>query len=175
MTTSPTEAGVTRRRRYVAVVVAAVVLVAVALGVNLGLRGSMPTWLRVGDCIRITQTDQGPGYTKAACTRGDRPLVYVVGVVGDGPLTCPNANYTPFTQRTGGTDHSACLIPNVAEGRCYDVDSLTLRYSEVPCATSGSLKVVKTLSTLDTPCQPRQVSATFPAPEPGRLYCYERR
>ncbi|MFT4087284.1 MAG: hypothetical protein QM658_08995 [Gordonia sp. (in: high G+C Gram-positive bacteria)] len=101
----------------------------------------------VGDCVRVHDGGDGrSSLTKAGCERGTSLNYYVAAKV-DG--ACQDRQYASF-QLPEGKPSVLCLVPNLVQGRCYEV---------VPPGQTGTAVRTKDLGCGTTPTQPGAESA----------------
>lgn len=139
--------------------------------------------LQVGDCLTIRpRPDKGRGATggmniwheEVACNTPG-VTTYSVGLIARGPLTCPNPNYEEYWEvddrdKQQPRRWTACLMPNLSVGQCYEPDSQTRAFTTAPCG-SNSLFKVEAMYDVDDGGRCTGVAEAFRFPKPARTYC----
>ncbi|WP_367132918.1 hypothetical protein [Saccharothrix sp. HUAS TT1] len=99
---------------------------------------------KAGECASLTGTSSEPEFKTVDC--GAPEANYTIGkVLGSLSESCGD-NYDQYTETARrGPDSKLCLVPNLVEGNCYDVDttSTQMGYPPVDCGQSGVFKLVK--------------------------------
>ncbi|KOV89789.1 hypothetical protein [Nocardia sp. NRRL S-836] len=124
--------------------------------------------VQVGDCARISGTQDNPTYQALGCDEG-AANVKVAKVLARNEDRCPTGGMA-YSVYTGSVSY--CLMPNFREGACYGQDQ-EAGIALVACTTKDSVKVVKVLTgkTDRTACGDAR-PAVFP--EPATTFCLER-
>jgi hypothetical protein len=147
----------------------AVVFALVLLGgFVLNQLGDVATAARVGDCARISGSQDNPKYQALDCA-SEKATVKIAKILSFDERKCP-AGGMDYSTYTG--DSTFCLMPNFVEGACYGQDADS-GIAKVDCATKDSVKVAKVLTgkTDRAACGDTR-AAVFP--EPAVTFCLER-
>ncbi|MFJ6670007.1 hypothetical protein ACIQMJ_02735 [Actinosynnema sp. NPDC091369] len=128
---------------------------------------------KAGDCASLTGTTTKPDFKTVDC--GSADANYTVGkVLGSTSESCGSEGYDEYTETARrGPDSKLCLVPNLAEGKCYDIEgsTTTMGYPAVDCGKSGVYKLVKLEkgSADETLCTD---SLPLVYPEPKTTFCF---
>jgi hypothetical protein len=147
----------------------AVVLALVLLGgLVLNQLGGAAQAARVGDCARISGTQDNPSYQALDCA-SEQATVKIAKILPFNEQKCPSGGMD-YSTYTG--DSVFCLMPNFVEGACYGQNADS-GIAKVDCATKDSVKVAKVLTgkTDRAACGDAR-AAVFP--EPAVTFCLER-
>lgn len=97
---------------------------------------------KAGDCASLTGTTTKPEFKTVDC--GSAEANYTVGrVLGSPGESCGGAydEYSETARR--GPDSKLCLVPNMVEGKCYQLEGNEMGYKSVDCTESGAFKLVE--------------------------------
>ncbi|WP_460741169.1 hypothetical protein [Mariniluteicoccus endophyticus] len=139
--------------------------------------------LAVGECVQIVpRPDKGRGATggmnithqKVGCNTAG-VVTYAVGAVGEGKLECPNGNYMEYFEVDEAHKErprlwTACLMPNLMQGACYQPDNLTKAFTVAQCGASALFRV-ESMADVDDVRRCSATSEPFTFPVPARTYC----
>lgn len=154
--------------RILRAVLGLVVAVAVVYGFNYFTSDAAQS--KAGECASVTGTSTKPEFKVVEC--GAAEANYTIGkVLGSTTESC-GGDYDEYTESARrGPDSKLCLVPKLAEGKCYDSSSTTMGPSAIDCTKSGAIQVVKHLpGTADgTVCGDAQPMVI---PEPKLTVCF---
>ncbi|MEV8438544.1 hypothetical protein AB0425_14295 [Actinosynnema sp. NPDC051121] len=128
---------------------------------------------KAGDCASLTGTTTKPDFKTVDC--GSAEANYTIGkVLGSTSESCGTDGYDEYTETARrGPDSKLCLVPILAEGNCYDIDSTNTQmgYPPVDCGKSGVYKLVKLVkgSADESACVD---AAPLVYPEPKTTFCF---
>jgi hypothetical protein len=128
---------------------------------------------KAGDCASLTGTTTKPDFKTVDC--GAAEANYTIGkVLGSTSESCGTEGYDEYTETARrGPDSKLCLVPILAEGKCYDIDSTNsqMGYPAVDCGKSGVYKLVKLVkgSADESACAD---AAPLVYPEPKTTFCF---
>ncbi len=123
---------------------------------------------RVGDCARISGSQDNPKYQALDCA-SEQATVKIAKILPLNERKCPSGGMD-YSTYTG--DSTFCLMPNFVEGSCYGQDADS-GIAKVACATKDSVKVAKVLTgKTDRAACGDSRAAVFP--EPAVTFCLER-
>lgn len=147
----------------------AVVLALVLLGgFVLNQLGDVAKAAQVGDCARISGSQDNPKYQALDCA-SEKATVKIAKVLQWNEDRCPSGgmDYSTFTG-----DSTLCLVPNFVEGSCYGQDPDS-GIAKVDCSTKDAIRVARVLTgkTDRAACGDAR-AAVFP--EPAVTFCLER-
>jgi hypothetical protein len=147
----------------------AVVLALVLLGgFVLNQLGGAAKTAQVGDCARISGSEDNPKYQALDCA-SDQATVKIAKILPFNEQKCPSGGMD-YSTYTG--DSTFCLMPNFVEGSCYGQNAES-GIAKVDCATKDSVKVAKVLTgKADRAACGDARAAVFP--EPAVTFCLER-
>lgn len=146
-----------------------VVLALVLLGgFVLNQLGDAAEAARVGDCARISGSQDNPKYQALDCA-SEQATVKIAKILPFNEQKCPSGGMD-YSTYTG--DSTLCLMPNFVEGACYGQDPQS-GIAKVDCTTKDSVKVAKVLTgKADRAACGDARAAVFP--EPAVTFCLER-
>ncbi|GLZ32748.1 hypothetical protein Lesp02_49360 [Lentzea sp. NBRC 105346] len=120
---------------------------------------------KAGDCATVKGTTSSPDYKSAGCDSADAN--YVVGkALSSLSESCGSDGYVEYTESARrGPKTKLCLVPRLAEGKCYDFDNTTsMEWPAIDCGKSGAAKVVKVVKDAEPDCGEANAYA-FTAPK----------
>jgi hypothetical protein len=124
---------------------------------------------KAGACASLTGSENKPEFKTVDC--GAAEANYTVGkVLGSTSESC-GGTYDEYTERSSrGPESKLCLVPNMVEGSCYDMDGTGMGYPKVDCGKEGALKAVKVAKDVqdDALCEE---NAPLSFPEPKLTIC----
>ncbi|MFD0204752.1 MULTISPECIES: LppU/SCO3897 family protein [Saccharothrix] len=163
-----------KKKGVVARILTAIIGIAVAGVVVYGINyfTSDAAQSKAGDCASVTGTSSKPEFKNVDC--GSAEANYTIGkVLGSTAESCPGEYYDEYTETARrGPDSKLCLVPNLAEGKCYDLDGGTqMGYPAVDCGKSGVLKLTKLVKdSVDEAACGDATPLTYP--EPKTTFCF---
>ncbi|MBW4718957.1 LppU/SCO3897 family protein [Saccharothrix obliqua] len=127
---------------------------------------------KAGECASLTGTPSKPDFKTVDC--GSSEANYTIGkVLGSLSESCGTDYYDEYTETARrGPDSKLCLVPNLKEGSCYELDnSSTVGYPPVDCGKSGVMKLVKLVkgSADESACTD---GAPMTFSEPKQTFCF---
>ncbi|MEU4739704.1 hypothetical protein AB0G02_04455 [Actinosynnema sp. NPDC023658] len=150
--------------RILTAVIGIVVAGVVVYGINYFTSDAAQS--KAGDCASLTGTTTKPDFKTVDC--GTPEANYTVAkVLGSTGESC-GGYYDEYTETASrGPDSKICLIPNMTEGSCYELESTTqMGYPSVDCGKSGAYKLVKQVKgTEDESLCTDGAPLTFPEPK----------
>ena len=165
-----------KKKGIVARILTAIVGIAVAGAVVYGINyfTSDAAQSKAGDCASVTGTSTKPEFKTVDC--GSAEANYTIGQVLDSTSAkCASEYYDEYTETARrGPDSKLCLVPNLAEGNCYDIEgsgTTQMGYPAVDCGKSGVYKLVKLeKGTADETVCTESVPLVYP--EPKTTLCF---
>ncbi|MCC8247885.1 LppU/SCO3897 family protein [Saccharothrix luteola] len=163
-----------KKKGIVARILTAIIGIAVAGVVVYGINyfTSDAAQSKAGDCASVTGTNTKPEFKTVDC--GSAEANYTIGQVLDSTTAkCASEYYDEYTETARrGPDSKLCLVPNLVEGSCYDLDSTTqMGYPAVDCGKAGTVKLVKLIKgSADESACGEGAPLTFP--EPKTTLCF---
>jgi hypothetical protein len=126
---------------------------------------------KAGDCASLTGTTTKPEFKTVDCGAAEANYT-VARVLGSTSESC-GGTYDEYTETASrGPDTKLCLIPNMVEGNCYDLDnSSSMGYPKVDCGQTGAFKLVKQLKGVEDESQCGD-NAPLAFPEPKLTLCF---
>ncbi|GAB2988281.1 LppU/SCO3897 family protein [Saccharothrix stipae] len=160
-----------KKRGVVATVVSVVVGLALfgAVGYGINYLTSDAAKSEAGQCASLTGTTSKPDFKTVDC--GSTEANYTIGkVLGSTSESC-GGYYDEYTETGRGPDSKICLVPNMVEGSCYELEGNQMGYPVVDCAKSGAFKLVKQVkgSEDESACTD---GAPLTFPEPKMTLCF---
>lgn len=125
---------------------------------------------KAGDCASLTGTSTKPDFKTVDC--GTAEANYTIGKVLGLNESC-GGYYDEYTETARrGPDTKVCLVPNMTEGSCYDVENSTsMGYPAVDCGKAGVFKLVKLVKgSADESACADSVPLTYE--EPKTTFCF---
>jgi hypothetical protein len=125
---------------------------------------------KAGDCAHLSGSESSPNFESVPCDAAN--ATHIVGKSLSSNSDSCNGPYDEFTQTARrGPDAKLCLMPNFAEGNCYQLDGPSMDYPKVDCATDGSVKVSKLVKGKSDEAACGTAGKAFAFPEPPTTYC----
>jgi hypothetical protein len=120
---------------------------------------------KVGDCAHVSGTKSKPDYKAVACDSADAN--YIVAKSLSSTSSSCGGTYDEYIESGGrGPSTKLCLMPNWAEGNCYNLnDEANMGYPKIDCKP-GTIKIVKIIkgSANESACPEGAGGFTFPEP-----------
>lgn len=154
--------------RILTAVIGLVVAGVVVYGINYFTSDAAQS--KAGDCASLTGTNSNPDFKTVDC--GAAEANYTIGKVLKLNESC-GENYDEYTETARrGPDTKVCLVPNLVEGSCYDVEDTTqMGYPAVDCGKPGVYKLTKLVKgSADESACTDAVPLLFP--EPKTTFCF---
>ncbi|MEU6149700.1 hypothetical protein ABZ816_06845 [Actinosynnema sp. NPDC047251] len=128
---------------------------------------------KAGDCASLSGTRTKPEFKTVACGAAEANYT-VAKVLGSLSESCGGKYYDEYTETARrGPDSKLCLLPNLAEGSCYELDNPTnVGYPAVDCGKSGVLKLTKVVKDSDDESACGD-GAPMAFSEPKTVFCFE--
>ncbi len=159
--------------RILSTLVSLVVVAAVAIGIGFWSVNSGP---KVGSCVTASGTSTKAKTKKIDCS--DTSTFSYEVTSKQSSNTC-GADYVSLTMKSRGQSKVYCMMPNFAEGKCYDeVTSGNEGFKVVPCTGSYDMKVDKRIDGVGdkTKCDPKVSQGAWPyTKDPKRTYCLSQK
>ncbi|MEV0680932.1 hypothetical protein AB0I60_30895 [Actinosynnema sp. NPDC050436] len=127
---------------------------------------------KAGDCASLSGTRTKPEFKTVGCDAAEAN--YTVGkVLGSLSESCGGQYYDEYTETARrGPDSKLCLVPNLAEGKCYELDNSTnVGYPVVDCGKSGVAKLTNVVKGSDDESACGD-GAPIAFSEPKITYCF---
>lgn len=137
---------------------------------NIGSGVSEASDVSVGECVTVKDSDDGKvEASKTDCEGSDDFTFYVASKVSNSATCSGSLSTLSFEEG----NEKACLTPNLASGKCYQVPSAEggglADFKQVDCgATAAASTVIVEVSergTADVACTSAQTSLSFTEPE----------
>jgi hypothetical protein len=127
---------------------------------------------KAGDCASLTGSASSPEFETVKCD-SDKANYSVGKVLQSAGDNC-GGTYDEYVETARrGPDSKLCLVPNFAEGSCYEVDgSSDMGYPKADCNKTGAVKVTKVVKGSDDESACGELGA-FAFPEPKITFCVE--
>ena len=146
----------------------AVVLALVLLGgFVVNQLGDVAKTAKAGDCARISGALDNPRYQALDCG-SEQATVKIAKILPFNEQSCPSGGMD-YSTYTG--DSTLCLMPNLAEGKCYTSGD-DGAFKQENCTTESPVKIVKKVDGLPeegTVCPEGSSELRFA--EPASVYC----
>lgn len=161
-----------KKKSVVVRILTAIVGIAVAGVVIYGINyfTSDAAQSKAGECASLTGTTTKPDFKTVDC--GSTEANYTIGkVLGSTSESC-GGYYDEYTETARrGPDTKVCLVPNMVEGSCYELEGNQMGYPVVDCGKSGAFKLVKQVkgSEDESACTD---GAPLTFPEPKMTLCF---
>ncbi len=127
---------------------------------------------KAGDCARVTGTVVDPEYKAVPCDSAE--VTHIVGRTIPFAKSSCGGDYDEFSLTSKTSELKLCLIPNLAEGVCYDMESERMPQPKVDCAASSATKVTKVVKDRNDISVCAAGEAPWSVPEPPRTMCFAR-
>ncbi|GAA4415489.1 hypothetical protein GCM10023148_11880 [Actinokineospora soli] len=146
---APPEGGVPPKKSNAKLIRAIVVIVGILIvgGVGVYFFTKSPASAAVGDCIKVNKASAtDANVEKIDCGKPD--AVYKVGKKLDSSTgSCPDGDYTEYSQTGRGSGFTLCLTVNVTKGDCLTGLDSPEKTKKVPCGGGDvELEIVEVLA-----------------------------
>ncbi len=168
------------RRLWWVLGVVALLIIAIVVLIGFIARDTVTDYndVAVGDCVSVSgqSGDQTLHARKTDCSSTSKMTFYVALKMTAG--SCPSQNYSRLYWTEGGaaTGEQLCLVPNLIEGKCYQIPnsivptSSLVDFRQIECGLSGApgTEVIRIEArTAGRPsCQADQLAVYFALPKP---------
>lgn len=158
-----------RKRKWISVLVSALVLIGGTIAVAVFNRDS-PNNAEAGDCIKVNSASTTSADVEKIDCADPIAVFKVAKRLGNDTDECPSPDYEKYTQTGRGSDFALCLMLNAKEGDCFTNFDSPGERARADCA-AAEFKVGKMVTGQSDPqaCDPESAPVVYP--EPATTFC----